>query len=110
MWISSEYCQELDGVISGIFLKLDKENTAVNEFLSESTMLSEVAEQLCAMKDLMDGLNKSIRDVESMLILLEDVCDEIQQKKNKVEHEYQLDKYRQRKNMELEQTKGAQLI
>lgn len=95
--------------MTSIFLKLDRENTAVNEFLLESQMLPKVVEQLSEVGELVSGLEGNFKELESMLVQLEDVCDEMQQKKNIVEHEYQLTKYQQRKNIELEQSKGITL-
>jgi dysbindin len=90
-------------------MKLDRENTAVNEFMLESQMLPKLVEQLSEVGELVNSLDGSFKELEYMLVQLDDVCDEMQRKKNIVEHEYQLTKYQQRKNIELEQSKGTVL-
>lgn len=102
---SAHKAQEVTSLVTSIFLKLDRENAAVNEFLSEAMMLSGLVDQLCTTKEQVDKLDGCFRELESMLVQLENVCEELQQQKNTVEHEYQLTKYRQCKHMELEKTK-----
>ena len=41
-----------------------------------------------------------------MLVNLEDVCEQSEMQKKKLEHEYQLEKYRRNRNIELEKAKG----
>ena len=53
-----------------------------------------------------ETLNIDLGEVESKLVHLEDVCEKHDLSSNKLQHEYQLSLYRQRKNVELEQVKG----
>lgn len=69
-------------------------------------MLPKLVDQLSEVRVLVSDLGERFKELETALASLEDVSDEMHQKKNMVEHEYQLTKYQQRKNMELEQAKG----
>jgi len=53
-----------------------------------------------------ESLDGAFGKLESLLVELEDICDQRNHVKKKLEHEHQLKKYQQNKHLELEQVKG----
>jgi len=86
--------------------KLGRQAASINQFLTEVTTFAEIQSQIDTATERIAGLDTYCSDVEDKLVLLEDICDEMQQNNNKFEHEYQLRKYRERKHLELEHVKG----
>ena len=54
------------------------------------------------------SLECDINEVENMLVALEDLCEQQDHHGNKLHHEHMLVQYKDKKNTELEQTKGKQ--
>lgn len=96
----------MDAIIADIATKLGQQVTQINQFLTEMTKFDEIQSQIDMARERIDILGTSCGELEEELVLLEDVCDDMQQNNNKFEHEYQLRKYRERKHLELEQVKG----
>jgi len=101
--------QEVDAMVAGIASKLGQQLTDVNQFLAEMTKFAEIQCQIDSARERISDLGTSFGALEDELVLLEDVCSEMQQNNSKFEHEYQLRKYRERKHLELEQVKGHYL-
>ena len=101
--------QEVDAIVADISAKLGQQVTNVNQFLMEMAKFAEIQTQIDTARERIDDLGASFSKLEDKLVLLEDVCNEMQQNNNKFEHEYQLRKYRERKHLELEQVKGYYL-
>jgi len=98
--------QEVDTLTAEIAAKLGQQLANINQFLTEMTKFAEIQSQIDTARERIAGLDTSCSELEDKLVLLEDVCNEMQQNQNKFEHEYQLRKYRERKHIELEQVKG----
>lgn len=98
--------QEVDAMIASIAAKLGQHVTNINQFLAEMTKFAEIQSQIDAARERISGLGTSFSELEDELVLLEDMCNEMQQNNNKFEHEYQLRKYRERRHIELEQVKA----
>lgn len=98
--------QEVDAMIGDIAAKLGQQVTHINQFLTEMTKFDEIQSRIDLARERIDILGSSCSELEDELVLLEDVCNEMQQNNNKFEHEYQLRKYRERKHLELEQVKA----
>ena len=98
--------QAVDVMVTDITTKVDWQVTNVNQFVMELTKFAEIQSQIDEAKSRISGLQTSCSEVEDELVLLEDLCSEMQQNNNRFEHEYQLRKYRERKHLELEQVKG----
>jgi len=98
--------QEVDNIIADIAMNVGQQVLTVNHFLAEMTKFTEIQSQIDATRERIAGLDTSCTELEDKLVLLEDVCNEMQQNNSKFEHEYQLRKYRERKHLELEQVKG----
>ena len=98
--------QEMDVTIADIAAKVGQQATNINQFLTEMTKLAEMQSQIDTARERIAGLGTSCSELEDKLVLLEDMCNGMQQNNNKFEHEYQLRKYRERKHLELEQIKG----
>ena len=98
--------QEVDAIIADIAAKLNQQVTNVDQFLTEMSKFAEIQSEIDTARERIASLGTGCSELEDELVVLEDVCNEMQQNNNKFEHEYQLRKYRERKHLELEQVKG----
>jgi len=98
--------QEADAIIADISAKHSQQVASINQFLSEMTKFAEIQTQIDMARERIIDLGTSFGELEDEMVVLEDICNEMQQNNNKFEHEYQLRKYRERKHLELEQVKG----
>ena len=57
-----------------------------------------------------DDIEKHMKSIENDLIDLEDYCDRCEITNNKLDHQYQLSLYKQRKNVQLEEVKSKFIL
>lgn len=98
----------MDGLIATLFQYMDLKYTALNQFASEMSSLSQLVTDVNTAKDKIESLDGAFGELESLLVELEDICDQRNHVKKKLEHEHQLKKYQQNKHLELEQVKVMQ--
>jgi len=97
--------QEVNSLVSEVVDKLDRQNKAMSEFVAELTAFSDLTTNVNIVLNKMSLLSGLCGELESMLLELDDTCDQLQQHKNEQEHEIQFINYQQRKHVQLEQTK-----
>ena len=96
----------MDVLVADISAKLGQQVSNTDQFLREMTKFAEIQSQIDTATERIASLDTSCSELEDKLVLLEDMCDEMQQNNHRFEHEYQLRKYRERKHLELEHVKG----
>jgi hypothetical protein len=97
--------QAVDGMVTDIASRLERQHSAMSVFLQELQAFTELVKTVTCVKDKVSELSETCTKLESMLIVLEDACEDVQQQKNRHEHEAQLAGYQERKHLQLEQAK-----
>lgn len=103
----AQNAQFVDGLVTNLFQYIDQQNTALKQFTSEMTDLVQLISDVNTAKNKIVNLQGAFSELESLLVEFEDICDETHLMKTKDEHKNELQKYKENKNKELEQTKAC---
>ncbi|CAH1778791.1 unnamed protein product [Owenia fusiformis] len=97
--------QEVDGNISKVYLEIERQNEMLTSLSAELESLPGYLEQLQSATNMLASLEGSFEDIESQLLNLEDIIEQVELFSNKQHHIAQLQFYTQKKNTEVETMK-----
>lgn len=103
--INASAADETAVQIGSLYQDIQKNWGQLSVLTSMVSSLPQLLESVNTVNTQIEDLEKHIRLVEDEMIVLEDLCDRCEVNKNKLDHQYQLSLYKQRKNVQLEEDK-----